>query len=84
MDHLRIIQQSGHLFLDKCSRCLKNAKTVARVYLVLDGGTLMGRYTGQVMTDFLSHHGSLNADEVDKMVVVLERQLLTDVHTWDQ
>lgn len=75
MDHFMAITQSGRLFFTKCRVCHKNAKQVARVKLLIRDGSLVGRYTGWEIEQFLTNHGRLDPEEVPVMVGVLKRQL---------
>jgi len=71
------IQQSGRLFFRKCGICHISAKQLARIHLIIRDDKLAGRYTGRDIPQFLLEHGRLEPNEVEIMLGVLERQLLT-------
>lgn len=60
-----------------------SAKVLARRKLVIRDGRLIGRYSDQIVSQFLMNHGRLNADEIPTMVEVLTRQITTKAETQD-
>jgi len=68
------IRMNG-LFRDRCLICHGRAAEMARLRLIMSGGRVVGRYTGNDIEDFLLGHGRLNADEADLIVEMLRWQL---------
>lgn len=60
-------------FRDECSSCHENAASFVRNSLLLRGGVLYGRASGQPVRDFLEHHRKLAPDDVDFFTNVLMR-----------
>ncbi|MBG6211220.1 cytochrome c2 [Labrenzia sp. EL_126] len=77
------ISRSGRLFFRKCRICHVSAKVLARRKLVIRDGRLIGRYSDQIVSQYLMNHGRLNADEIPTMVEVLTRQITTKAETQD-
>ena len=75
--HLTNILQSGRVYHAKCRICHDRAVRFVRLNLQIEGDTLVGRYSGRDIAQFLKGHGRLAGDEVPKMVEVLKRQLTT-------
>lgn len=73
--HLAFILEQEALFRKHCLICHGRAVDLARSQLVIRNGTLMGRYTGRTTETFLEHHGRLQANDVARVVKMLERQL---------
>ncbi|MBU1211132.1 MAG: cytochrome c [Alphaproteobacteria bacterium] len=75
VEHFESILNAGGLFQDKCRVCHDRAVDLARHQLILRDGRLTGRYTGRDIAEFLTNHGRLQPDEVERMISVLKRQL---------
>ncbi len=78
VDHLESILRSGALFRRKCLICHERAVVVARRWLIVREGKLIGRYSGRAMDTFLQNHGRLEGAEIELMLGVLTRQLATN------
>ena len=77
MEHMFGIWKSGRVFQQKCKICHTNAKELARSTLILRDDMLLGRYSDRNIAQFLTNHGRIDPDEVQRMVEVLKRQLET-------
>ena len=72
-DILRLIETfkiqvtTGGVFERKCLICHDRAFELARLRLIARSDGLYGRYTGNVLNDFLLRHGRLDKDEVVKI-----------------
>ena len=75
MAQFESIQNSGRLFHEKCGICHDNARTLARLELVLRDDEIIGRYSGRDIALFLKSHGRMSGNEAGRMVEVLKRQL---------
>ena len=65
--------QAGRKFKTRCAICHVRARTLAQKKLLRDNDTLRGRYTGRDMTEFLKHHGRIDAEEVVFFIQLLTR-----------
>lgn len=63
--------ESGSLFRTKCMTCHDRAYEFTRLNLSLKDGTLVGRYTGRNIADFLRTHGRLTPEEQTTMLETL-------------
>lgn len=77
VNHLTAILRSGQIYREKCLICHDTAVNLARSKLTLKDGDLYGRYSAENISEFLKHHGRLEADEVGTVIDVLSRQLET-------
>ena len=68
---------TGWIFRDKCTLCHRNAVRLARIWLIVRDGRLVGRYTGRDIEAFLHNHGRLSDEEVGIVIKMLKRQLAT-------
>lgn len=78
MDHLETVQDSGQLFLTKCSVCHGRAIVLSQLNLILKDDQLWGRYTGRKIDEFLVGHGRLTEDEIPVIVGAFVRQLVPE------
>lgn len=76
MDHLTSIQDSGQLFMDKCTICHGRAVVLSQLSLVLRDGEPWGRYTDRRVEEFLQNHGRLTQDEIPIIMGAFVRQLV--------
>ncbi len=72
--------KGGGKFKDRCAICHVRARELARLNLVRDGDAVRGRYTGNDISEFLSNHGRIDANEVDFFVQLLARMTPTLDH----
>lgn len=70
--------ESGGLYRRKCYICHKDAKSLARLELILRDELLVGRYSGRSIAAFLEHHGRLAPDERAVIHRMLRWQLTGD------
>lgn len=61
----------GGQFEKECGICHIRARELSRRSLIVDDGELRGRYTGNRIREFLTHHGRLDAAGVDFFYDVL-------------
>lgn len=78
MDHLQTVQDSGQLFLTKCSVCHGRAIVLSQLNLILKDDQLWGRYTDRKIEEFLVGHGRLTEDEIPIIIGAFVRQLVSE------
>ncbi len=69
--------EGGGRFKARCAICHIRARELARLNLVRDGDAVRGRYTGNDLSEFLSGHGRIDANEVDFFVRLLAQMAPT-------
>ncbi len=75
VDHFSAMMATGWVFQKKCTLCHRRAAKLARIWLIMRDGRLMGRYSGRDIEVFLGNHGRLTAEEVKIVTKMLQRQL---------
>lgn len=75
VDHFAAMMTTGWIYQKKCTLCHEPAVKLARIWLIMRDGRLMGRYTGRDIEVFLGNHGRLTAEEVQIVTKMLQRQL---------
>lgn len=75
VDHFAAMMETGWVYQKKCTICHEPAVKLARIWLIMRDGRLMGRYTGRDIEGFLGNHGRLTAKEVQIVTKMLQRQL---------
>lgn len=76
MEHLETVQDSGQLFLNKCSVCHGRAIVLSQLNLIIRDDQLWGRYTDRKIDEFLIGHGRLTEDEIPVIMGAFVRQLV--------
>ncbi len=76
MEHLETIQDSGQLFIRKCTICHGRAVVLSELNLIMKEGEPWGRYTGRKIEVFLQDHGRLTQDEIPIIMGAFVRQLV--------
>lgn len=72
--------KEGGVFKDRCTICHGSARELAHGKLIRDGDVVRGRYSGNNLTEFLSNHARIGADEVDFFIQLLARMAPTLDH----
>lgn len=60
-------------FAEECRNCHDTASAFVRESVTMQDGVLVGRETGTPLTDFLTRHRKLNAEDIDFYTTLLER-----------
>lgn len=76
LEHLETVQDSGQLFLNKCSVCHGRAIVLSQLNLIIKDDQLWGRYTDRKIDEFLFGHGRLTQDEIPVIMGAFVRQLV--------